>query len=685
MKKYFLIFVNFVFLTFTVFSVDFSSLEVNRKTALRCLKIAENYLSSKDFGSALNQTELGLSYDETVADLWYVKAVSSLSLGENRAQVLKMISNAFNNGEWLGYNRDNARILYADLLCDTGAYTDAMNILDAKPFLYSADSEYIRLKCLYRSLDLQNIQKAREKVDSAKRIYPNDKRFPLIFFKYEYKLKNQNTEPENQLVQKIADSFILKMPEYTNPDSELEIYASTFLNGEKQKRFLKSFSSRGLIHPLYAILAAKTGLLSEQEGFDYLCNFSDKEIEFSFLNDFVSLVTEKNVLQSVSEYFNSFSGTLLFDTNFSLEPNLKIKYDRGRSSHLTFDSQNDGIVDLETTFDFGEPLSHSFKNNFLLEYSSFPYVYKITENQNDAQNQKEIYFVQNEFSYSPLEIKEFALLKEKTGLSFFIPFVNQEFLPPVFDDYKFYVSKVVLPSFERENSFTTLNFLHGVLQSAQYFQNEQCYASSVFMEDGSASRKIDNTGDGIFEVTEFYEKSNENQKESEEISQKLTSNFIPLGLKLKMIQIDTNGDSIPDFSEEYFKNGSKVTMWDKNFDGNWEIRYKKYEQSSLDEPLIEESSFYVPSTEKIVSIRFENSVPVKVLEGENQISVTPGKQKSFYWIGELGTFDEEDFIFQKKESFVQGKCEIIQTERHRISVILILDKIFAEIILPVEG
>ena len=205
------------------------------------------------------------------------------------------------------------------------------------------------------------------------------------------------------------------------------------------------------------------------------------------------------------------------------------------------------------------------------------------------------------------------------------------------------------------------------------------------MEDGSASRKIDNTGDGIFEVTEFYEKSNENQKESEEISQKLTSNFIPLGLKLKMIQIDTNGDSIPDFSEEYFKNGSKVTMWDKNFDGNWEIRYKKYEQSSLDEPLIEESSFYVPSTEKIVSIRFENSVPVKVLEGENQISVTPGKQKSFYWIGELGTFDEEDFIFQKKESFVQGKCEIIQTERHRISVILILDKVFAEIILPVEG
>ena len=102
-----------------------------------------------DFGNALAQSELGLNYDDSVADLWYVKAAAKSGLGESKADVLPLVMKSITEGEWVDYNRDGARVLYADLLCDTGNYVQAIAILDSKPFVYSADAEFIRVKSYY--------------------------------------------------------------------------------------------------------------------------------------------------------------------------------------------------------------------------------------------------------------------------------------------------------------------------------------------------------------------------------------------------------------------------------------------------------------------------------------------------------------------------------------------------------
>ena len=211
MKKSVFVFFFSVLFSNLFFSQDFSSLDVNRKTSVRCLKLAESFLASKDYGNALMQAEAGLSYDSSVADLWYIKAFSSFALGETKSEVLNLLSKAFTNGQWVDYNRDNARILYADLLCDTGKCVQSLNILDAKPFLYSADSEFIRLKAYYKMKDKESVLKAREKVDSARKIYPDDKRFAKLFFQHEYNLRRLNLFQEQsdvEYVLKIASSFI---------------------------------------------------------------------------------------------------------------------------------------------------------------------------------------------------------------------------------------------------------------------------------------------------------------------------------------------------------------------------------------------------------------------------------------------------------------------------------------------
>ena len=283
MKKK-LFFSVFLLLSVHIFlsAASSSLVAANRRTAVRCLKLSESFLSSNDYTNALAQAELGLAYDESVSDLWYIKAASRAGLGATRAELIPLVTHALTEGEWVDYNRDGARILYADLLCDTGNYEQAVGILDAEPFIYSSDAEFIRAKSYYRIRTAESIAKARDKINSARKIYPADKRFPKLFFKHEYDLLRSagfsaNSDlsgnlaalkDDSTLVQKIADSFLAKMPEYDNPDAEFEIYSVFFASGERQKRLAEAFASHGMRHPLYALVALKCGLMSQQEAWD---------------------------------------------------------------------------------------------------------------------------------------------------------------------------------------------------------------------------------------------------------------------------------------------------------------------------------------------------------------------------------------------------------------------------------
>src|SRR5574344_481634 len=145
-----------------------SASQANRRTALRCLSNAKDYASEKQWKAAASQAVLGLQYDDSISDLWYVEAIAENELENTKAVVLSLVTNALTKSEWVDYNRDSARILYADILCDIGRYSEVPGILDAKPVLFSADAEYIRAKAYYRMKDEASIQTARNKIDTAR-------------------------------------------------------------------------------------------------------------------------------------------------------------------------------------------------------------------------------------------------------------------------------------------------------------------------------------------------------------------------------------------------------------------------------------------------------------------------------------------------------------------------------------
>ena len=109
MKKYVLV----LLLSFGIVSSAFSQASAaaaNKNTALRCLKLAESCLVGKDWQNALNQAELGLSYDDSISDLYYIKAAAQLNLGGSKAEALRVLSAAFDFSNWVGYTKNGARI-----------------------------------------------------------------------------------------------------------------------------------------------------------------------------------------------------------------------------------------------------------------------------------------------------------------------------------------------------------------------------------------------------------------------------------------------------------------------------------------------------------------------------------------------------------------------------------------------
>ena len=132
-----------LFFSVCVFSQSYAN-KANRKTAERCLKIAESCLISNDYVNAKKQVELGLTYDDSISDFYYIKAAVQLHDSKPKADVITTIRTAFSKDNWISYSLNGARILLADLLCETKLYEESMGILDQEPYIYSADAEIIR-------------------------------------------------------------------------------------------------------------------------------------------------------------------------------------------------------------------------------------------------------------------------------------------------------------------------------------------------------------------------------------------------------------------------------------------------------------------------------------------------------------------------------------------------------------
>jgi len=655
----------------------------NRKTSVRFLKLAEDSLMEKDWDGAYSQAQMGIAYDSSVADLWYICAAAMSGKGNARADIIPFVRKALTDGQWVDYNRDGARILYADLLCDTGLYEQAVDVLDAAPFIYSADSEYIRIKAYYRMNTPESVAKARTRINGARKIYASDMRFPRLFFRYEYAMKKDSVSSE---VQAIADSFIARMPEYDNPDAELEIYAALFASGSRKVRMLQAFAAHNMEHPLYARAALEAGLLTQAQALDYFFSFADKTISLSMLESFVPLITDEKVKAVLAEHLNAYNGILTVGRDGEAEPNLTVQYQRGRPQSLSWDRNTDGIQEWTALCDFGVPVSVVLPaEGVSLYYGTYPAVVKAVFSAAKPETVPETVTLADEtFNWAPFSMEVPDILRIAPGCVFYVPVVKAE---PA-------VSKTALlkaasgwekPSSERENGTIVYSMQDGIPETADSYAGGKLYAHTVFSKGIPATRSIDNDGDGIFETTETFGYDSpsvvhSSARENGDTAPELKELSAVPGVYVKMIQIDVDGDTVPDFTEEYLADGGKITSWDNDGDGSWDVRYERFPQKT-GENLVETASFYVPPEKKPVTVTSYNGIPVKVVSGNFSYTVTEGSADGLYWIGTEGDpEDEKKAVGMLNQAAAQGVSLIVDTGTKRLLAVRVGDRSYVEIL-----
>ena len=368
MKKFAVIILLSLGISFAVFAQN-SAGTANKNTALRCLKLAENCLVAGDWQNALNQAELGLSYDDSISDLYYIKAAASLNLGGTKADALRLLNSAFQRSSWAGYTKNGARIFLADLLSDTGFYEESLSTLDSEPLIYSADAEFIRVKNYYRMGTEESLNRARQRLNSDRRVYPSDQRFPEIFFMFESLFmseaeRNGLAYKIPKIVSNIADSYIAKLPDYSDRNQEMELMAASFARGEDKLRLIKAIDAKNKnLSTLLAVAALRAGIYTDAEAFDMFFGASDGELPLDLLETFIALLKDPEEIERAAKTLADFTGTIYIDDNMDLQYEFNVQYENGRPLYIKYDGNNDGEIELYSSCDFGAPVFVYFNSN----------------------------------------------------------------------------------------------------------------------------------------------------------------------------------------------------------------------------------------------------------------------------------------------------------------------------------
>ena len=599
----------------------------NYRTAQRCLELARTAVIQLNYEESYSLVLTGLEYDTSIPDLWYLKALLLSFQGGPKYQIREAVEQSLQAGQWLYYTPEAARILNAQVLVKTGEEKKALDVLNSKPFILTSDAEYIRAQAYYK---LSDAKKAREIVANARKSYPKDTRFPLLFFTKERFTYNEGDAYYKELLQ----SLLNMTDSWKDTDSDILLFASYFIQGSQKERYLKEYKRAVNKNPLFIAAFLEAGILSELEAVSTLFSYAESQISGSVFFEVLSLIKSKEAFLEAASKLESFSGTLLFDKTGDGEDDFSAAYLWGRPSAISYDENADGLENWYSELDYGVPVKIScYDNNFELYYGRYPYI--DTAVSTDTMNPMEIQLVDGSVDWKPFTMELIPIIG---NLVFYLPSLEQqtEFIP--LNLFLQNASEIVVRGGSSNDTVIRFSMRDSLPKTAVYTQNDKPYAYGFFEDGLLVFRNVDNDGNGSYEVSEMYAFDpgvsslylNETQSSSmyKNLFGSLSANE---GLFVTKIVADTNDNALIDFMEEYLNDGSIKTSWDSDEDGVWDVIYEK--KNTVDKGLEETVSFLHPLDTSLVLIKFENREPVSVFIGKEQISITKLTDLPFYWLG----------------------------------------------------
>ena len=642
------------------------------ETAVRCIDIAKNLLANEEYEASYSRAALGLTYDNTVADLYYIQALGMSQRGLPPYKIEPLLKSALQN-KWYEYNKDAARLLLASLYTKTTRAAEALSLLNERPLLSGKDALYIRANALYL---LGNIGDARKTVRQGALQFPEDPRFALLFFEREREPSRENGGNGVQTAGEIADAtdsaqtagtadnaetsdgntalnggdesdktfaelsslFVSRAYDLQDADPDVLLKASVFAFSEEDgRRLLKAWNAYGKTDPRYAVYALKAGLMSEEKAFEYVAPFFSGTSDYALVKSFVSLVSGEKTKESVRKLYAAFAGTLRFDTNGDGISDMTVTYRSGRPSLIEYDANQDGIIDWTAGCDYGVPVKVNLvQEDAVLWYGSWPSLSRVIWAGGTYTLNEDRLFA------SPVNMIKDPVMEERASLSFYLPVLRDDVRSVLNADELFALSHTVeRKSAEGENTLVRFSLFDGKAQNAVYTDNGTPYAYAFFENGALRFRNVDRDKNGTYELTEIYayadktadENTDQNADEnallyrSAEEARELSLRLFGVdnaakGLYLQKVVSDADGNGIIEFSEEYGPNGKTTAQWNDDETGSMIIRYAKNGDS-------EETEYVHPVSGRHVRLIIQKGIPVSA----DGIPVERDATAPFFWIG----------------------------------------------------
>ena len=602
--------------------------QMNTSYALQYLQKAAALYTDTNYAATLEYVEKGMTFDDSFADFFYLKAQCLMQLNGTRAQCLDAAETALTSGLKLRiYNRDALVLLLARLYTETKRYSEVLQQLETLTF-DSADRDFYRAAALY---GLGRDEQAREVIETALIRWRFDVRFPRLFFLQE---RDKAITRESK---KLADSLLQQLYVWIEQEPSLAVYAAPFdPNSPENTRRLKVYRNMHSANSttldartqLAAVLAElRYGVIDEttavKEFFAVTVTnhlpqrvksttpvsafYSDQLIELC------QLTGTKAMRTAIGNRLKTFNGVLLEDDNHDSISDAAVFFEQGRPISAFFDLNQDEVYEYQVQCNFGAPdLIITSKNGYAVQYDSYPAVHSIVQ----KAEKREYIMRPLALRWEPVAQTELDLRLRDTDAeapAFFTLRLRNNARLLQEHDFIFSVLYSEEPAPSDTDAVIRTHFEDGRIISAEMKAGTRTFARTRYQNGVLAEKEYDHDGDGFFEVLEQYSKQG----------------------KLEKISVDTNKDKLFEYYEIYQTDGTVIKNWDENGDGTPEIQYTQFPSGNAQTVWTHRYSG-LP-----VSVYYKKGTPDRLTIGKTSMPLIKDPSYNVYWLEMRPSFSDK--------------------------------------------
>ncbi|GHV96356.1 hypothetical protein AGMMS50293_26760 [Spirochaetia bacterium] len=345
---------------------------------------AEQAITDGRWSEALAALERAADFSAVSSDISYLLARARLHEHKSRGAVLEALARSIAVNRWGHYSLAHARLLEAEQFIVLRDYSGALVSLAGVPA--SADSAVLRLLALkglawgygYTGGSLSVPAEFRRRMLETMDRYPRDPRPLRVFFEYARNRKPEASDQNDQNDQNLMELALRRLPFVLEYDPDLAWMAAPFIRDTAEGRRLvmayragglsgtAGLNNRGNFRPNPASIAAalNLGLIGDVDAAEEL--FAGPMDSSGSVAHNGELIVDKDLIVEVSDLIrgeegrnlfaqklHSFTGIISGDEDKDGHSESRAVYRQGVIREYSYDADQDGLFELQVTFDSG--------------------------------------------------------------------------------------------------------------------------------------------------------------------------------------------------------------------------------------------------------------------------------------------------------------------------------------------